>query len=1183
MVERAPWEEAAAPAPQLSPEGERAPWEAAPETAVAPDEPPMPGVMEAGIKGLGAAIRGVKQTATISSTAPQPEEPESPAAAPFELRDIQEPFSRGLPKVAYRMAEGAPTLAAGVAGGLAGAAAAGPPGAIAGGAGGAALGSVAQSLGPIFAAEMKKTPDNPDAAWDSAVKQAAAAGLFSAAGWAAFPLRVAGGPLKQMVFQAFGVQPAISMGHKATENVITGKPVTEGLGEAYTSGAVMTAIPAAGHGLVSAFTPKPPLSSNLTGPRKAVADRMTSDGGWERRTTFDDAYTNLKDELHPIKVVQNAIMELSGTRSLPTAEAPYDLARLTRGNSGRSTAWIDFETFDFNSGRTNGQGLRQILGPAKDRIDEFTTYLTAKRTIDLEGRGIKTGVPLAEAQWVVQADRGRFEPIAQRLYGYQNRLVDYLKHSGVLNDEQVAAMRQANKDYVPFYRLMEEGEGPSGVGAGAGLNPKNPIRGIKGSERQIINPLESIIKNTHMMIDLAERNRVAGALVNLAERTPGADQFIQKSRAQSAPVELSQNEMQRLLNLSGVPANYGPPSNFTVFRPKAFRAGDNEFVYFRDGKREVWEAPRELAQAFKGMDTQNIGMIQKMASMPARVLRAGVTLAPDFFVRNMIRDQLTAFAFSKNGYIPLYDYVKGMRQVMGGNFDAWLESRNGSNAVLNAIAAVLGKGEKFKEWMRSGGANAALVSGDRNYVAGEIRRLTESGSFNGMKGLVRNPLNALQAMSELMESATRVAEFANARRYGKSLAEAGLESRDITIDFWRIGAKTRALNNITAFWNASVEGLDRTAKAFRERPVATPLKVIGSVGLTSFLLGWANHGDKRIEELPAWERDFFWHIPTDKWTQVSQEEAMKAPEYLRREHEGKWFRNDGTIYKIPKNFELGLIFGSVPERIFEAYWKQNPDAWRNVGESFQRAFMLEPSSWMPTALSPVLEQITNYSLFTKRDLIPESMSGRNKVEAKYQYNPYTSESAKLIGKGLGSIVGDASIASPIVIENYIRAWTGTLGMTTLRGADAVLTGSGVVKAPSKPEETMADKFFVRGFVSRYPSASAESIQKFYDNYNESKVKKNTINFLNKRVGLPEEAQRYAAENTPHPGETIYNALNAQQKQLRTILNDKNKTPIEKRRMMDDTYFQMIKIAREGNKMFRDLKKKPAPEKAPWEQ
>lgn len=210
--------------------------------------PPMPGPIDALIAGGKQAITGLGQTTeTLAGEKPTVAAPETnPAAQHFEWRDLYEP-TRGLSKVSYGVGASSPTLAAGVLGGLAGSAISPGLGTMIGGVGGAATGAALQTLGPIFSNELQKNPSDPDGAWDRAMKSAAASGAFSGASWALFPLKFFNGPVKNLAFQALGVQPGVAVGEKATHNIIAGDDVTKDLQHAYTHGVVGTAVPALGH------------------------------------------------------------------------------------------------------------------------------------------------------------------------------------------------------------------------------------------------------------------------------------------------------------------------------------------------------------------------------------------------------------------------------------------------------------------------------------------------------------------------------------------------------------------------------------------------------------------------------------------------------------------------------------------------------------------------------------------------------------------------------------------------------------------------------------------------------------------------------------------------------------------------------------------------------------------------
>jgi hypothetical protein len=237
----------------------------------------MPGPWDAFTSGVKRSISDVGQSAQVisGSSAPTPVAPEdNPAAESFGWRDLREPLAQGLPKLAYRVGESGPTLVGGVAGGILGSAA-GPAGSILGGAGGAATGAALQTIGPAFAGELKKSPTDPDGAWDRAVQSSLVSAAASGASWAAFPLKAFSGPLKNLAFQAFGVQPGIGVAEQATKNVMAGKPATENLGEAYKEGAIGTAVPALGHhilkGRVGWYSGEPEAVSEAPTPAQSVA------------------------------------------------------------------------------------------------------------------------------------------------------------------------------------------------------------------------------------------------------------------------------------------------------------------------------------------------------------------------------------------------------------------------------------------------------------------------------------------------------------------------------------------------------------------------------------------------------------------------------------------------------------------------------------------------------------------------------------------------------------------------------------------------------------------------------------------------------------------------------------------------------------------------------------------------
>ena len=853
--------------------------------------------------------------------------------------------------------------------------------------------------------------------------------------------------------------------------------------------------------------PPAPIPPEMGDPQKAVLARISVGEQKVRDFTWDKFYTAVKDDLYPLAKIEK---ELVGGKALEVAESPYKLARLVRGAAGKATQFLDHSTFDFNTYKNTGAGLKQILEPHKNDLDGFRAYAVARRTEELNARGIETGVPLAEAVEVVMGGK-QYKAAFEELQSYQNSLAKYLKDAGLVSEKGYAAMLEANKDYVPFHRVVE---GESLAGAGSGLKTRNPIKAIKGSERKIVDPLESIIKNTYLYTALAERNAVGRAFGELIAASPEAakDLGISTVRTKVKPIEVTEVE----LAAHGIEAEA-----FTIFRPNAMQPAPNQIRYFENGKPVTLEVPPELAEAFKSVDKEAASLLLRIVAVPARTLRAGAILSPDFMLRNVARDQISAFTFSKNGYIPMWDMMRG-------------------------AFSMAKKDMEFQDWLKSGGANSAMVSLDRAYLQQHIGALNkDAGLLQRTWNAATTPLEVLRITSELLENATRLGEFKRARGEGKaSIQAAGFDSREVTLDFQRIGAQTRGLNMISAFMNAGLEGSDRTVRAFKDNPVGTSTKVAAAITAPSILLWYANNStperQERWREIPNWQRDLFWIVMTDEHT-----------------------------YRIPKPFELGVIFGSGAERLLDQFAADKPEALAGFMKSVGKMATINV---FPTGSVPIIEQMTKYSWFRDNPLVPSRMEG---ILPEYQYHEYTTQTSRAVGRLIGSFPGlhDKSIASPIVIDNYIQGWTGGVGTYTRDLLDWSLRKNNLLPDPPQPLNTLADIPVVKAFVVRYPSATAQSVQDFYDKYQERKTVYDTFLYL-ARSGDAEAAEKEAklAPQAFARMDGVQDSIRMLNTNIRLVHRNPEMSPSDKRQLIDTMYGQIITLARAGNETMRTIDK-----------
>ncbi len=943
-------------------------------------------------------------------------------------------------------------------------------------------------------------------------------------------------------------------------------------------------------------TERPPESPEPTDPQKAILDRIVPGDAPSRWPTLSQIYTRVVDRLNPIKQA-----EIAAQGEVAKA-GPYSLERLTAGMFGKVRQFIDFGTYDFDTYKTTGKSYTEVLRPVENDLDGFRAYMVARRAIEQEGKGLETGVPMKEAQAVVEQGRAKYEGAFQDRLKYKDSLVDMLVKSGVLSEKSAAAMREANKAHVPFYRLFEDQTQPSGAS-----RVRNPIKRFTGSERQIIDPIESDIKDTALFISLAEKNAARQAFVKLgpdfAEKvknpvapirlqeseiralfdefvtsakktsktrvsektsTTGSDGAAQpgnkifetnKKRVKDALTArgFSDNEAEIMMNRLAMSAGkdsaktvervintiekteYVPSIDIrvdsdvaTIFRAQSAAVAKDEMAVFHDGKRSVYKVDPDVAEAFNGTDRQTANMLTNILSTPASLLRTGVTTDLAFAGKNLIRDAVSSFLYT--GSHPI--------------------------KTIKGAISLFGKDEAFQNWLKGGGANATMVAMDRNYIQQHLYSLNaEVGAMQKTWNVIKTPYELLRVTSEVLENITRIGAVRDELMVAKSKAQIqalSMISREATVDFARKGSDPVLQNwsRMTAFMNPGIQGIDRMARALKENPLGTTAKALASITLPSMLLWWANHDDQwkdpatgqvinRWQETPDWEKDLFWIVLTENHT-----------------------------FRIPKDFQWGIIFGSLPERLLDKYFGDKPDAFKNFSKSLMNGFQV---NMIPTVAAPIAEQITNHNFFTDRPLIPSHLE---KLLPEYQYTPYTTEATKALGHLVGALPGmhDKGFASPIVIDNYIRGWTGTLGTYAVEIADAALRKSGQLPDPIKPSMTLADIPIIKAFVIRHPSASAQSIADFHDHYNEAKLVVDTVHYL-AREGDATAMQREMMMDTSKlvKLDGIQTALAQSQNLVQLIYKNPQIDADQKRQLIDTVYGQMITMARAGNEELRQVK------------
>jgi len=487
-----------------------------------------------------------------------------------------------------------------------------------------------------------------------------------------------------------------------------------------------------------------------------------------------------------------------------------------------------------------------------------------------------------------------------------------------------------------------------------------------------------------------------------------------------------------------------PPE--AIRESKAARRESQIVSYAVDGKKRYVRV--EDMALFNAMSEVNIeyfnGPVMRLFGMAKRGLTYGATFGPAFRVANMLRDTLHTAVVSKS-FVPVVDTVKGAVQVMKNSDD---------------YVAVMGSGGGFGQ--------GYLNANDPKAMSRQIKKIAKREG-NGAAGRIldtpRKMLEFWDYLGHVSEMAARTQLYTNHRQAGKTHEEAAFLSRDM-LDFALSGESksVRAAISVIPFLNARFQGLDRMYRGWQNDKRAFTYK--GALLSAATLILWAAFkDDERYKELEDWE----------KWT-----------------YHHFWIGD--MHYRIPKAFEVGALFSSLPEAASDAISGNEDGAyfgeflWHTLSQTFALSY--------PALMSPALEVQSNKSFFTGR---PIENIGDEQKPPGLRADPWTSETLKAIGEKYD--------ISPKKLETLIRGHFATLGMTILGVSDIAYQWT---QTNERPAKTINQYPLVGRFV-REPLGRTKYATRMYDAFKEIDELAATINHYRKSGDL-ERARQVASEN-----------------------------------------------------------------------
>lgn len=506
----------------------------------------------------------------------------------------------------------------------------------------------------------------------------------------------------------------------------------------------------------------------------------------------------------------------------------------------------------------------------------------------------------------------------------------------------------------------------------------------------------------------------------------------------------------------------------------------------------------------------------KVGMMAKRLLTATVTSSPEFMLRNFLRDGLSAWVVSKDKYNPL-DAIHGVvsaYKMDGGAMDMMFAGSSFVGGYVNANDPQ-GMADTIRKGLRRKGMSPEQIV---KYEKSIIRNASQA------KGVIADAWAKYNRYGEAGENATREAVYAAAIKQGKSKAQAAFEAKD-QMDFSMLGA-SRTLQWFTSvlpFFNARIQGLGKLGREFKDNPkgVATKGSAIMAGSLALLAANWDNED---YEALPDWDKDMNWHF------------------WLGDQH-----------FRIPKPFEVGVIFGTIPERAVRAMGDKDTGAefGKAVARSMAETFSLNP---IPQAVNPMVELYTNHDFFKGRSIETQYDKA---LRPEARYDERTSQTMREIGELTGM--------SPKQLDHLVRGYLGTMGSYAMMITDSLINlgKDEGAKPASKSWEWPVIKAVYQGDGSS-PAKSTKQIGQLYEMLDKVTELHNTVNAYRKENRI-EDANRLANKE----GDMLRSrsSLTRAQRQMRQLRNqmdlikrDRTLTAKDKRERIDRILIRRNDIA-----------------------
>jgi hypothetical protein len=469
--------------------------------------------------------------------------------------------------------------------------------------------------------------------------------------------------------------------------------------------------------------------------------------------------------------------------------------------------------------------------------------------------------------------------------------------------------------------------------------------------------------------------------------------------------------------------------------------------YFGVIDADTFGIPAELiVRGMEGIKT-TIPDVVKMMGIPADILRKFITRSPAYIVRQLVREPANAFIVSGVDGVPIANALRELAKMQAGRSPA-------EQALMRG-----------------------LVVSSNIYTGGEADMQKFLNDVAAGRSGWDKFLGKLDTMALQVDAATRATIYNDSIKKGFSEAKAQFRTME-SANFGRRGLSPsmQMMSTLVPFFNAQIQGLDVLYRSIKgDMPFNQQLEIQRKIAARGALLfagslayAFMMQDDEDYKKAKPEERysNFFVNIP-----------GVKDP------------------LKIPFPFEVGLLFMGLPQAIVDV--AMGGATGSEAAKAIGKLLLNSAPGVIPAAPKPIIEAFYGETTFGPIESAREKL-----LEAGARFRPGTTE----VAKTLGSVTGTVGL-SPLLIEHFVRGYTGGLGVALMSTLNPLLRSEA---EGEKMPVGASRQPFIGGLFQ--PSEGRFVIERAYDRMGDVIQAQQTYKDLVNR-GQQDRAVAYAKENS----------------------------------------------------------------------